>query len=205
MESSNSPELVFDKLTNHPYYLYDGKLHDLETGQTVAFSPKNRYSLTHITAIDTPFNTRIKDHPIFVVTSTGWMIYSSLGNFIYKIAESGPEASNGTVNDVIPFKLLSNVAGRVTSWGGQHNNALVQQLLTQRIPVSAPTFINFNEVANKIRSGDIIRYSAEPEIKELSITGNPIFSFVDRNNKVYLVEVRYDPSTNSISPATVTF
>ena len=62
--------------------------------------------------------------------------------------------------------------------------------------------ISFNEAVDMLKRGEFERFFISPEyqIVRKSNPSNYIGDFLDHNKNIYLVELRYDPSTNQISP-----
>jgi hypothetical protein len=62
--------------------------------------------------------------------------------------------------------------------------------------------ISFNQAVDMLKRGQFTKFFISPEYQVVrkSNTNNYIGDFLDHNKNIYLVELRYDPSTNQIFP-----
>jgi len=142
--------------------------------------------------IDVPIDSsRVKSQLVFVITQTGWVVYGHYGNFVYKLAQSGLEPNLERVMEAIPFRL--NLDNQVRE--REPLDVQYEQLVKLRMQIPGPLFITFQEIVQKLSQGKITSYKEEPELIGLSVTGNPIMSFVQDPWNEYLVEVRFENGT----------
>ena len=187
-------DITFDQIFRKPYYFFDGQFHSIDTYKPYYLMVDNPYIARFV---DIPINpARVKSQLVFVITLKGWMIYGHYGDFVYKLAESSYDARFERIVEVIPFVPLASFPPfsppreRPSQLDIQY-----EQLVKLKLQITAPLFVTFQEIVQKLSKGLIISYQEEPNLIELSATGNPIMSFAENERNKYLAEVRLENGT----------
>lgn len=184
----------------------------------IGFSPK-RGELTELIRLDP--STNIPGGLIFVKTTTGILLLTRNGENLDIILERPAEtARSGKILEVtsllIPNLSVDETRKQKYSSKGQYSIAgddttdKLRDLRNYQLTLSdfnSPIVdilrnvkiqkLNFEDLANRMSTGEIVNYHIYP-YKDSA--GNNIGVFIDRNGPIYLVKLRYDNTTNQISP-----